>query len=276
MTDEDAELAELQRRAYGPGESLANDEAARTRLAELEVVRLQGRDPQQSTADADVGTLPSESDSDPRAAEGSGADGAHGIRPRRSAALIVACSAIAAVALMLVVGGAGWAGGFVSGAVRANPPTAGAELVKVLQQLPDESVSANRDAAFGDDGTGGGFAMLEGVSEFEDLGENSQVFLIGDSFFETAAGDWACLQLAQKRAAEILFMTGGGTGCGDPSVGLSLDAIVVESADVTTGVPGVVISGREPGTLVRLVYDDAARSVAVWALEPPAEPDPRT
>lgn len=283
MTGDESELARLRRRAYGPAADIADDPAALARLRELEGAS--GGAPSFATPvvagpaeDPPAADEPEARPRDPSPVEEPAAPAARRA-PRWITRGVAIGSAAVLVAVLLVAGAFGWGGGFLAGWAQGArsadlPPEA--ELMTVLEptempagleeQLGDWLVNQQ---VFGEDG-----AVAETVY-FGSVGDSLHLMRRADGLDPVVFEDQVCVQV-------VYFIDDGDAGpttafsamCGSRRAGLTLD-LFASDPENERAFMGVPIDDLDPGTLIRLVYDDPAQTISVWTLPPAAEePDP--
>lgn len=287
MPDEEAELAELRRRAYGPGADLAGDPGALARLAELEAARRpaaaeqwgagDGRAPGDRAADGggpEIGVPPDPSGNDDPPTGEAAPDDRAPVSRRWFASALVATSAIAAIVVMLVAGAFGWGGGYLAGWVgAAQPADHGMHLEDVLeeQELPADVSEAPWMQMIVDPETGETMGDIAYFGEFESglhVSVRDGAWGRGDD----VVGDRVCVQLFQVTPTDENGTSTWGTGaCGSARTGVRFEAFVAASFSGSGDLP---LAGFAPGTLLRFIYDDATETVSVWSLPPEEETDP--
>lgn len=206
-------------------------------------------------------------------------------RPRWFSPALVGTSAVAAVVVMLVAGAAGWGGGFLAGWARAASPAEGMELVTVLEEVElAEEVEITDDVR---DSLG---SMLTTMSMtdvetgettehrstyFGRLGEDVHVVVPPSTWGNTdTTGDSICLEIMQVEEADGESMSWhGASACGSRRSGVTAD-VYATAEDAEQFGPGVALDEFAPGTLLRFIYDDQTKTVAVWSLAPVDEDDP--
>ncbi|WP_110588539.1 hypothetical protein [Microbacterium suaedae] len=205
-------------------------------------------------------------------------------RPRWLSPALVATSAIVAIVIMLVAGGAGWGGGFLAGWARASAPAEEVELVTVLEEkeMTEGVIESLGDMAWliteTDPETGepiNGAGDGETGAYFGTIGESAHVFMPGDAVSgQDRVEGTACIQIVQVREDESTAATSGyGGACGSARLGVTVDVHVVEEVSMMFG-PGIVADDFPPGTMLRLIYDRDSHAVAVWSLPPEPTSDP--
>ncbi|GGD35508.1 hypothetical protein GCM10010915_15060 [Microbacterium faecale] len=295
MAHDEAELAELRRRAYGRGADLAGDPAAMARLVELEdAQRPVVEDPRamaerdapgsarEDPADGAAGEYPrvSEQPSGRGSAQARGGGdemGRDGARVRSrwfSPALVVTCG-LAAIIVMLAAGGVGWAGGFVAGWAGAAAPDAEGwqfEGMHEAQAVPDATADQPWTQMLVDARTG---EASNETAYFGEFGDGTHITVTTGAWGSEveSASDQACVQLFRVAQDDADGTSTWGTGaCGSTRADVRFDVIVAE----TDPGPGsrIAVDGYEPGTVLRFVYEAEVETIEVWSLPPEEEPDP--
>lgn len=297
MPDIDAELSELQRRAYGPGgDDLSAPE--RARLAQLEAARRIPDPPWGHDASGDdmrPSPNPDAAISSPRSATGAaipprppqpaarirdGVDTARVAERRRQrlrrlfTPALIATIGVASVIVMLAAGIAGWGGGYAAGVARHAGPGDPSEFVAELHpmEMPERFAES-----------GGGFYVAGVNPETGELEENVTYFgSIGDDIeimthrqVETnelspyLPPGTVCLQVVQilEQAADSMYYAGG-SACGSPRLDISVDLFT--GADDEEYPSGMRLRTSEypEDTLLRFTYSAARDRVTVWSLAP--------
>lgn len=292
MTADEGELERLRRRAYGPAADIAGDPAALARLQELE--RASGDAPRFAPGDApheaeDAPVTGPAPESDPlspaRPAEAPSLAERDAARPAAPTPRWITRggaigSAVALVAVLLIAGGFGWGGGFLSGwgqGARAADLPPEAELMTVLE--PTEMSARDRERMREDALVMPVDPVEEGdIAEpvyFGSIGADVHLLVPDGGWAPNAHADQVCLQIVTfiDTGEETRSASWTGT-CGSRRLGITFDFYATDP-DSGQAFGGAAVHGIEPGGVIRLVYDDPSQTISVWTL-PPAEEEPET
>ena len=304
MPEVDADIAELQRRAYGPDDDdLSTIE--RARLAQFEAssripVAQPGtsasRLPVQSYSESEhAGHEDSSSGPAPKhPCESAPAYNSGRLRPVSSPPVrlgerhqngevaawhgrkwftpaLSAAIGVGAVIVMVVAGGIGWGGGYVAGFTRHAGPGGGANFITELH--PTEMPERYTEAAAGFEGSPESPGMLDGRTYFGSLGDGIEVFTIQLSTTEGSdhgpPSDAVCLAVSQTvELSANNFSFGGDSACGVSQLGVTVDLFAgVDDEEDPTGLH-LRTDAYPQNTLLRFTYVAVTDVVTVWSLPP--------